>query len=159
MLSTEVEIAIRLAMSDAHQRGHEFATVEHLLFALLHDDDTAEVLRHCGANVDKLKAKCASFFEKELEELEEEELETRPSVGFQRVIQRAAMHVMSAGKQEVKGYNLLVAIFAESDSFAVYLLQDQGLERLDVVSYVSHGVSRLEEGRKQSIVPTVSDED
>jgi ATP-dependent Clp protease ATP-binding subunit ClpA len=159
MLSTEVEIAIRLAMSDAHQRGHEFATVEHLLFALLHDDDTTEVLRHCGANVDKLKDKCASFFEKELEELEEEELETRPSVGFQRVIQRAAMHVMSAGKQEVKGYNLLVAIFAEADSFAVYLLQDQGLERLDVVSYVSHGVSRLQEGRKQSIVPTVSEED
>ena len=153
MLSTEVEIAIRLAMSDAHQRGHEYATVEHLLFALLHDDDTVEVLRHCGAQVDKLKDKCASFFEQELEELQEEELETRPSVGFQRVIQRAAMHVMSAGKQEVKGYNLLVAIFAESDSFAVYLLQDQGIERLDVVSYVSHGVSRLQEGRKQSIVP------
>ena len=159
MLSKEVELAVRLALSDAHERGHEFATVEHLLFALLHDDDTLDVLRHCGADVDSLKSNFKSFFEEELEELLDEELETRPSVGFQRVIQRAAMHVMSAGKQEVKGYNVLVSIFGESDSFAAYLLKNEGVERLDVVSFVSHGVSKLGEGRKQSIVPVGDEED
>ncbi len=159
MLSKEVELAVRLALSDAHERGHEFATVEHLLFALLHDDDTVEVLRHCGANLDSLKSHFHDFFEDELEELEEEELETRPSVGFQRVIQRAAMHVMSAGKQEVKGYNVLVSIFGESDSFAAYLLKNEGVERLDVVSFVSHGVSKLGEGQRQSIVPVGDDDE
>ena len=158
MLSREVEIAVRLALTDAHERGHEFATVEHLLFALLHDDDTVEVLRHCGASVGDLKTTFSEFFEEEMEQLEEEDLETRPSVGFQRVIQRAAMHVMSAGKQEVKGYNVLVSIFGESDSFAAYLLKNEGVDRLDVVSYVSHGVSKLGEGKKQGIVP-VGDED
>ena len=160
MLSREVEIAVRLALTDAHERGHEFATVEHLLFALLHDDDTVEVLRHCGASVGDFAEKLpfSEFFEEEMEQLEEEDLETRPSVGFQRVIQRAAMHVMSAGKQEVKGYNVLVSIFGESDSFAAYLLENEGVDRLDVVSYVSHGVSKLGEGKKQGIVP-VGDED
>jgi ATP-dependent Clp protease ATP-binding subunit ClpA len=143
MLSSNVEIAIQVAMRDAHRRLNEFATVEHLTFALLHDDDTAEVLRHCGADVSKLKIAFENFLET-LEKVEEDELfETRPSLGFQRVIQRAAMHVMGAGKEEVKGHNVLVSVYAEADSHAAALLREAGVDRLDVVSYVSHGVSKL----------------
>ena len=144
MLSKDVEIAINVALRDAHRRGHEFATVEHLVFALLHDDETVNVLRHCGADVSELKAAFETFLDEEVEQVPDDEmLETRPSLGFQRVVQRAVMHVMGAGKEEVKGHNILIAVYAESDSHAVYLLRQSGVDRLDVVSYVSHGVSKI----------------
>jgi len=144
MLSKDVEISINLALRDAHRRGHELATVEHLVFALLHDDDTVNVLKHCGADVKALKADFEAFLDEEIESVaEDEDYETRPTLGFQRVIQRALMHVVGAGKEEVKGYNVLIAVFAESDSHAVFLLKQHGVERLDIVSYISHGVSKL----------------
>ncbi|MFZ9888245.1 MAG: ATP-dependent Clp protease ATP-binding subunit ClpA [Myxococcota bacterium] len=142
MLSNDVEIAIQVAMRDAHRRRNEYATVEHLTFALLHDDETANVLRHCGADVNKLKLAFESFLDTLEKVAEEEYFETRPTLGFQRVIQRAAMHVMGAGKEEVKGFNVLISVYAEQDSHAAYLLKDAGVDRLDVVSYVSHGVSK-----------------
>ncbi len=144
MLSKDVDIAIKVAMREAHRRGHEFATVEHLVFALLHDDETANVVRHAGGDVEALKEAFGTFLDEEIESVPEgETYETRPSMGFQRVIQRAVMHVMGAGKDEVKGSNVLIAVFAERDSHAVYLFHQAGIDRLDVVSYVSHGVSKL----------------
>src|SRR4051812_25764040 len=143
MLSKDVEIAIRVALNDAHRRHHELATVEHLTYALLHDDETANVLRHCGADIKKLKEDFDKFLDEEVEQVDDEEYETTPSRGFQRVVQRAIMHVMGAGKDEVKGFNLLIAVYAEDDSHAAYLLRQHGVDRLDVVSYVSHGVSKL----------------
>jgi ATP-dependent Clp protease ATP-binding subunit ClpA len=142
MLSKDVEIAIQVAMRDAHRRGHEFATVEHLVYALLHDDDTANVLRHCGADVKALKKRFDTFLE-EMDVADGEVLETRPSLGFQRVVQRAVMHVMGAGKEEVKGFNILISVYGETDSHAVFMLREAGVDRLDVVSYVSHGVSKV----------------
>jgi ATP-dependent Clp protease ATP-binding subunit ClpA len=143
MLSKDVEIAIRVALNDAHRRHHELATVEHLAYALLHDDETANVLRHCGADLKKLKEDFDKFLDEQIEQVEGDDYETTPSRGFQRVVQRAIMHVMGAGKEEVKGYNLLVAVYAEEDSHAAYLLRQHGVDRLDVVSYVAHGVSKL----------------
>ncbi len=144
MLSKDVEIAIRVALNDAHRRRHEYATVEHLTYALLHDDETANVLKHCGADIPALKKAFETFLEEEVEAVDDDdEAEVAPSRGFQRVVQRAIMHVTGAGKPEVKGYNLLVAIYAEDDSHAVYLLKQGGVDRLDVVSYISHGVSKI----------------
>jgi ATP-dependent Clp protease ATP-binding subunit ClpA len=145
MLSKDVEIAIRVALNDAHRRRHEFATVEHLTFALLHDDDTVKVLKHCGADVPALKEAFELFLSEEVATVEDddEDFETRPSRGFQRVVQRAIMHVAGSGKEEVKGHNVLVAVYAEDDSHAAYLLKAAGVDRLDVISYISHGVSKL----------------
>lgn len=146
MLSEKVQIAIENSIHDALQRGHEYATVEHLMLQLLQDPETANVLRHCGANVDQLRERFERFLEEELEKLDEEYLlETIPSMGFDRVIRRALMHVMGSGKSEVKGSNLLVAVFAEEDSHAVFFLREAGIDRLDIVSYLSHGVSKLDE--------------
>ena len=144
MLSKEAEIAVQLAINEAFRRRHEYATVEHLVYALLHDDDTLKVLKHCGADTDQLKERIEEFFDEELSQLPEDmHFDAQPSLGFQRVIQYAAMHVLSSGKEEVKGYNLLIAVYREEDSYAVYFLKDAGIERLDLVSYVSHGVSKL----------------
>ena len=144
MLSKDVEIAIRVALNDAQRRHHEYATVEHLTFALLHDDETANVLKHCGADVPALKKSFEQFLAEEVATVDEDDdVEVSPSRGFQRVVQRAIMHVAGAGKPEVKGYNLLVAIYAEDDSHAAFLLKQAGVDRLDVVSYISHGVSKV----------------
>ncbi len=143
MLSKDVEIAIRVALNDAQRRQHEYATVEHLTFALLHDDETANVLKHCGADVAKLKQAFEKFLDEEVEKLDDQSIDVAPSRGFQRVVQRAIMHVAGAGKQEVKGYNILVAVYAEDDSHAAFLLKQAGVDRLDIVSYISHGVSKL----------------
>jgi ATP-dependent Clp protease ATP-binding subunit ClpA len=148
MLSKEVEIAIRVALSDAQRRGHEYATVEHLAFALLHDDETGNVLRHCGADVAKLKVAFAKFLDEDVKPIEDfeegDENEVTPSRGLQRVVQRALMHVAGAGKKEVKGHNILVAVYAEEDSHAAFLLKQAGVDRLDVVSFISHGVSKID---------------
>jgi ATP-dependent Clp protease ATP-binding subunit ClpA len=142
-VSAEVEIACSLAQSEASRRRHDLITVEHLLYALLHDDATARVLRGAGGNVDRIKKEIDRVLESELNKVPGGEAVTpAPSRGFQRVLQRAAIHVQSSGKEELKGYNVLIAIFAEVDSQAVEVLNALGLTRYDIVSFVSHGVSK-----------------
>src|SRR5690349_10483588 len=153
-VSPEVEIAFGLAASEAERRRHEFMSVEHLLFALLFDADCARVIQHSGGDVDSIRRKLDRFLDTEIPQVSENvEVTPSPTVGFQRVVQRAAIHVRSAGKDEVKGRNILVAIFAEADSVAAHTLQEAGVTRFDVVNYISHGVSKTggaesSEGRK-----------
>ncbi len=158
-VSAEVEVACSLAQSEAGRRRHDLITVEHLLYALLHDDATARVVRGAGGNVDRLKKEIDRLLESELNKVPGTEPVTpAPSRGFQRVLQRAAIHVQSSGKEELKGFNVLVAIFAEVDSQAVEVLTAMGLTRYDVISYVSHGVSK--DGSDDSAMESAgSDED
>lgn len=139
-LSTDLEIAVNLAAREAHRRRHEFMTIEHLLLALLHEDATARLLKKTGSNVTKLKRGLEEAVATEQPTLPgEEPIEPSPSRGFSRVLQRAAWHVESSGKEELRSENVLVAIFAESDSTAAHLLLDSGTTRLAVVSHISHG--------------------
>jgi ATP-dependent Clp protease ATP-binding subunit ClpA len=139
-------MTLNLAVNEARRRRHEFLCIEHVLYALLHDSDVAEIIRHCGGDVQDLKDALEKFFAEKLETLPEDvEVMPQQTLGFQRVIQRAAAHVQSAGKDEILGRNVLVAIFREPDSHAAFLLQQQGITRLDVVSYISHGVSKIAE--------------
>src|SRR5262252_9937974 len=143
-VSPEVEIAFGLAASEAERRRHEFMGIEHLLFALLFDADCAKVIQHSGGDVDVIRRKLDRFLDHELPRVPETAgVSPSPTLGFQRVVQRAAIHVRSAGKDEVKGRNILVAIFAEADSVAAHTLQDGGVTRFDVVNYISHGVSKM----------------
>ncbi len=143
-ISPEVEIALSVAASDAARRRHEYITIEHLLYALLLDETTANVVRHAGGDPRALKKKLDAFLSEQIEPLEEETGNApRASLGVNRAIRRAANHVKSSGKEEVTGANVIVAIFAERDSFAVTLLEEQGITRLDIVSYISHGVSKM----------------
>jgi len=144
-ISPEVEIALSLAANEAARRRNEFVTLEHLLYALLFDEATALVAKHAGGDVPKLKKALEAFLDTELAQVPEDDFETpTASLGVQRVIRRAYAHVQSSGKDEVKGQNILVAIFAEPDSHAVATLEQHGVSRLDVVSYLSHGRSKLE---------------
>jgi ATP-dependent Clp protease ATP-binding subunit ClpA len=146
-VSPEVEIAFGLAASEAERRRHEFMSVEHLLFALLFDADCARVIQHSGGDVDSIRRKLDRFLDTEIPQVSDNvEVTPSPTVGFQRVVQRAAIHVRSAGKDEVKGRNILVAIFAEADSIAAHTLQEAGVTRFDVVNYISHGVSKAGAG-------------
>jgi ATP-dependent Clp protease ATP-binding subunit ClpA len=145
-ISRELEHTLNLAVTEARRRRHEFFSVEHLLYALLHDGDVAEIVRHCGGDVAVLKRGLERFFEDEIDPLPDgTEAEPHQTLGFQRVIQRAAAHVQSAGKDEILCRDVFVAIFRESDSHATFLLEKQDIARLDVVSYISHGVSKLSE--------------
>ena len=144
MLSPELESAIRRALDDATARGHEFSALEHLLLALLSDEKTADVVKHCGGSVSRLTQKLEDYLTTSLQPLPEDERDrAQPTLGFARVVQRAVNHVMGAGKGEAGGPNVLVAMFAEPESHAVTFLKEEGISRLDVVSYISHGVSKL----------------
>jgi ATP-dependent Clp protease ATP-binding subunit ClpA len=144
-ISPEVEIALSLAANEAARRRNELVTLEHLLFALLFDDATALVVKHAGGDVAALKKALESFLDAELTAVPEDDFEApTASLGVQRVIRRADAHVRSSGKDEIKGHNVLVAIFAEPDSHAVSLLEQHGVTRLDVVSYISHGRSKID---------------
>jgi ATP-dependent Clp protease ATP-binding subunit ClpA len=144
VLSPELEAAIRRALDDATQRGHEFSALEHLLLALLADEKTAEVIKHCGGSVGRLGEKLETFLDTEIKPLPEEERErAQPTLAFARVIQRAVNHVLGAGKKQATGANVLVAMFSEPESYAVAFLKEEGISRLDVVSYISHGISKL----------------
>jgi len=143
-ISRELEISLALAINEARRRRHEFVCIEHLLYALLHDADVAEVLRQCGADVTELRQDLETFLDEKVEKLPVGmDLAPQHTLGFQRVIQRAAAHVQSAGKDEILGRNVLVAIFREAESHAAYILGQQGITRLDVISYISHGVSKI----------------
>ena len=146
MISRELEVTLGLALREAMRRQHEFLTLEHVLYALLHDSDVSEVVRQCGGNVDALKRDVDKFLADTMETLPESEpAEPQQTLGFRRVLQRAALHVQSAGKEQISGRDVLVSMFRETNSHAVYLLEKQGISRLDVVSFISHGVSKLNE--------------
>ncbi len=145
MIAQELEVSLHMAFVEARQQRHEFITVEHLLLALLDNPSAAEVLRACAANIEDLRKNLTSFIKENTPVVPgTEEIDTQPTLGFQRVIQRAIMHVQSTsnGKKEVTGANVLVAIFGEKDSHAVYYLHQQGITRLDVVNYISHGITK-----------------
>ncbi len=143
MIAQELEVSLHMAFVEARQKRHEFITVEHLLLALLDNPSAAEVLRACAANVEELRRELTTFINEHTPKVEsEEEIDTQPTLGFQRVIQRAILHVQSSGKKEVTGANVLVAIFGEKDSHAVYFLQRQKISRLDVVNFISHGIAK-----------------
>lgn len=145
-ISRELEITLTLAVSEARQRRHAFLSIEHLLYALLHDSEVPEIVRHCGGDPTALKEALERFFQDELETVPQDvEAEPHQTIGFQRVIQRAAAHVQSAGKDEILCRDVFVAIFREPDCHASYLLEKQGITRLDAVSYISHGVSKIAE--------------
>jgi ATP-dependent Clp protease ATP-binding subunit ClpA len=146
MLSKELEYSLNLAFRAAYEKRHEFITVEHLLLAMLDNTVAAEVLKACGADIDSLRKELTEFLEETTPLIPPGvKRETQPTLGFQRVLQRAAFHVQSSGKKEVTGANILVAIFSEQDSQAVYLLNKQDVTRLDVVNYISHGISKVRE--------------
>ncbi|KAF0804164.1 ATP-dependent Clp protease, ATP-binding subunitclpa [Alcanivorax xiamenensis] len=148
MLSKELELTLNEAFHHARSHRHEFMTVEHLLLALLENDAALEVLRACGADLDELREALTQFISDStplLPDDGDDERDTQPTLGFQRVLQRAVFSVQSSGKKEVTGANVLVAIFNEQESQAVYLLNSQDVHRLDVVNYISHGVSPQQE--------------
>ena len=143
MIAQELEVSLHMAFMEARQKRHEFITVEHLLLALLDNPSASEVLRACAADIDELRKLLTDFVTEHTPILTGEEVDTQPTLGFQRVIQRAILHVQSSGKKEVTGANVLVAIFGEKDSHAVYFLHQKGVTRLDVVNYISHGISKV----------------
>ncbi|NDB00105.1 MAG: AAA family ATPase, partial [Betaproteobacteria bacterium] len=145
MIAQELEVSLHMAFVEARQQRHEFITVEHLLQALLDNPSAAEVLRACSANIDDLRKSLANFIKDNTPQVAgTDDVDTQPTLGFQRVIQRAIMHVQStgSGKKEVTGANVLVAIFGEKDSHAVYYLHQQGVTRLDVVNFIAHGIKK-----------------
>lgn len=146
MLNKDLELTLNLAFRFARERRHEYMTVEHLLLALLDNPAAGDALKSCGANIEKLRLELATFIDSTTPLLPEDEVErdTQPTLGFQRVLQRAVFHVQSSGKTEVTGANVLVAIFSEQESQAVYLLKKVDISRLDVVNFISHGVIKTE---------------
>jgi len=144
MLSRNLEQTLHRALSFANQRRHEFATLEHLLLALTEDQDAVAVMRACGVDLAKIREELIAYIDNELASLVMERTEdAKPTAGFQRVLQRAAIHVQSSGREEVTGANVLVALFSERESHAVYFLQEQEMTRLDAVNYISHGIAKV----------------
>jgi len=155
MLSKDLEFSINLAFREARERRHEFMTIEHLLLALLDNPAAAEVLRACGAHLDRLKRDLQIFIRDNTPILRPDDpRETQPTLGFQRVLQRAVLHVQSSGHREVTGANVLVALFGEQESQAVYLLKQQEINRLDVVNYISHGISKVADEQESAAPQT-----
>jgi ATP-dependent Clp protease ATP-binding subunit ClpA len=147
MIQRDLEIALSAAVREARQRRHEYLTLEHLLYVLCFDETTRKILKNVGCNLAKIKADLEDFLDNNVDSIPEDvAVEPVQTIAFQRVMQRAIMHVRSSGKDEVDGGNVLVSIFSEPDSHAVYFLQDQGVSRLDVVSYLSHGISKVDDG-------------
>ena len=153
MLSQELEFSLNSAFQSARERRHEFITVEHLLAALLDNPSAARVLRACGGNIEELRRSLTAFLEENVPKLAAaSKIDTQPTIGFQRVIQRAVLHVQGVGKKEVTGANVLIAIFGEKESHAVYFLHKQNISRFDVVNYISHGISKVP-GENQNELP------
>jgi len=149
MLSKELEVTLNAAFTNAHAKRHEFITVEHLLLALLDNVTTIPILIACGCNVNALRGELTRFIDETISLIPDGiQRETQPTLGFQRVLQRAVFHVQASDKKEVTGANLFVALFSEQDSHAVYLLNKQDITRLDVVNYLAHGVSKIEQQQK-----------
>ena len=144
MLSRNLEKTLHKALEEATKKTHEFATLEHLLYALTFDQDAMAVLRSCGIKLEGLREKLEQYLKQELGYLVSSEPdEAKPTTAFQRVLQRAAIHVQSAGREEVTGANVLVALFSERESHAVFFLQEQNMTRFDAVNYISHGIAKV----------------
>ena len=147
MIAQELEVSLHLAFVEARQKRHEFITVEHLLLTMLDNASAAQVLRACGVNIDELRQVLTEFIATHTPVTPgDQEVDTQPTVGFQRVIQRAILHVQSTNKKEVTGANILVALFGEKDSHAVYFLTQRNVSRLDVVNYIAHGIDKSQPG-------------
>jgi len=155
MLSSNLEQSLHRALASANKRKHEYATLEHLLLALTEDQDSLAVLRACGVDVNVLRRDLEEFLDNELGGLviNGGRVEAKPTAGFQRVLHRAALHVQASGRTEVTGANVLVALFSERESHAVFFLQQQNMSRLDAVSYISHGIAKVPGKNEQSRTP------
>jgi len=161
MLNKELEFTLNLAFKEAKEKRHEFMTVEHLLLSLLDNPAAGNVLQACDANIDALRRDLIEFIDETTPRIPNDELdrETQPTLGFQRVLQRAVFHVQSAGKTEVSGANVLAAIFSEQESQAVYFLRRENITRLDVINYISHGVSKYQNNDMNDGMNSSMDED
>ncbi|HHT9951343.1 TPA: ATP-dependent Clp protease ATP-binding subunit ClpA [Legionella pneumophila] len=161
MLNKELEFTLNLAFKEAKEKRHEFMTVEHLLLSLLDNPAAGNVLQACDANIEALRRDLIEFIDETTPRIPEDELdrETQPTLGFQRVLQRAVFHVQSAGKTEVTGANVLAAIFSEQESQAVYFLRRENITRLDVINYISHGVSKYQNNDMHENMNSSMDED
>jgi ATP-dependent Clp protease ATP-binding subunit ClpA len=160
IFSRALEKTLRRALSLANERRHEYATLEHLLLALIDDVDAAAVLRACGVDIDSLRKTVVQYLDAELENLVvDSQEEAKATNGFQRVVQRAAFHVQSSGREEVTGANVLVAIFAERETHAAYFLQEQDMTRYDAVNYISHGIAKRPGATDASRLPRGADEE
>ncbi|MGP8025106.1 MAG: AAA family ATPase, partial [Acidocella sp.] len=158
MLSRNLEQTLHRALSLAAERKHEYATLEHLLLGLVDDADAVTVLRACGVDIEKIKKDLTEFLDKDLAGLATDRAgDPKPTAGFQRVVQRAAIHVQSSGREEVTGANVLVALFSERESHAVYFLQLQDMTRLDAVNFISHGIAKSP-GKSTPRTPTGADQ-
>src|SRR5471032_1925344 len=154
MLSRHLEQTLHRALAYANARHHEFATLEHLLLALTEDQDAVAVMRACGVDVDLLRQELMHYIDAELQNLvHPASEEAKPTSSFQRVLQRAAIHVQSSGREEVTGANVLVALFSERESNAVYFLQEQEMTRFDAVNYISHGIAKVPGHSEQRATP------
>ena len=141
--ASALETTLHKALEAASSRRHEYATLEHLLLALVDDEHASKVMASCGVDLDELKMTVAQYLDTELDALKvDKATDPSPTSGFQRVVQRAILHVQSSGRDEVTGANVLVALFSERESYAVYFLQQQDMSRLDAVSFISHGVGK-----------------
>ncbi|WP_455206622.1 ATP-dependent Clp protease ATP-binding subunit ClpA [Kaarinaea lacus] len=160
MLSEELEQTLNVAFKEARVKRHEFMTVEHLLLALVDNPTSNNALRACGANLEQLRRELSEFLEETTPVLpDDDDREIEPTLGFQRVLQRAVFQVQSSGNKEVTGANVLVAIFSEQESQAVYLLSKQHIARLDVVNFIAHGISKVDEqGEQDSVIPHTEEE-
>ncbi len=160
MLSKELEFTLNLAFKEAREKRHEFMTVEHLLLALLDNPASLAVLRACGSDTERLRHELATFIDETTPHIPatDTDRETQPTLGFQRVLQRAVFHVQSSGKSEVTGANVLAAIFSEQESQAVYFLKKENISRLDVVNYIAHGISKIAEDETPDEAPHQEDE-
>ncbi len=160
MLSRNLEQTLHRALAFANERRHEFATLEHLLLALVEDQDAVAVMRACGVDLDRLRNDLKTYLDNELESLVLDRPEdAKPTAGFQRVLQRAAIHVQSSGREEVTGANVLVALFSERESHAVYFLQEQEMTRLDAVNYISHGIAKVGRSEDRRVRGAASEEE
>jgi len=153
MISRELQVTLQLAMTEALNRRHEYVCLEHLLYAMLHDVTTSNVLQNCGADLDALRKKLVKYLDEEVERLPENGGRHQPhyASGVQRALQRAALHAQSAGREEINGSQVLAAIFHESESYAIALLNEQGVTRFDVINFISHGVSKIGEDEDRKI--------
>lgn len=161
MLNKELELTLNFAFKEAREKRHEFITVEHLLLALLDNSTAANVLAACHANLQRLKIELANFIIETTPVLsiENTERDTQPTLGFQRVLQRAVFQVQSAGKTEVTGANVLIAIYGEQDSQAVYFLLQENISRLDIINYLAHGIAKVQHGHGHEHIEQASHED